>query len=102
MYSRLKPRSPLPWRIEKGRDDSAHILDANRRPLTRWGDLDSDIDYIICACNAHPAMQAALEECLSYFEDREDVLDGTDGQPRPNEAMRLASTIREALGRGCV
>jgi hypothetical protein len=43
-------------------------------------------------------MQALLALCLEYLEDRSDVEDGPDGQPRPNEAMRLATEIKYVLG----
>jgi hypothetical protein len=45
------------------------------------------------------AMECAMEEALEYFEDRYDTVDSEDGQPRPNEAMRLGRTIDDALGR---
>jgi hypothetical protein len=43
-------------------------------------------------------MQALLALCLEYFEDRSDIEDGPDGQPRPNEAMRIATEIKYVLG----
>lgn len=42
-------------------------------------------------------MASALLECLEYFENREDVLDGDYGVPRPNEEMQIASEIRDVL-----
>lgn len=37
-----------------------------------------------------------LRNCLlEYFEEREDVLDGDEGRPRPNEEMNLASHLRD-------
>ncbi len=47
--------------------------------------------------NAGAAMASALLECLEYFENREDVLDGDYGVPRPNEEMQIASEIRDVL-----
>lgn len=41
---------------------------------------------------------AALRECETYFEARADVVDGSYGEPAPNEEMRLLSEIHEALG----
>lgn len=48
-------------------------------------------------------LEAALEECLEYFEDNSDVVDSDYGEPAPNKEMRLASTIKETLhGPGAV
>ncbi len=46
-----------------------------------------------------PNMFDLLIQCLEYFEDREDVSDGPDGQPVANEAMRLASEIRAEIAK---
>jgi hypothetical protein len=43
-------------------------------------------------------MQALLALCLEYLERHFDVEDGPDGQPRPNEAMRIAPEIKYVLG----
>lgn len=48
--------------------------------------------------NACRKMHAALVEALEYAEARADVLDGHDNMPKPNGAMRLASTLQAALG----
>jgi hypothetical protein len=45
------------------------------------------------------AMQAALEDALEYLENFVDVVDGDYGQPAPNRAMQVTSTILAALGR---
>lgn len=42
-------------------------------------------------------MAAALRECAEYFEPRQDIRDGENGQ-LPNEEMRLLTEIRQALG----
>lgn len=44
------------------------------------------------------ALEAQLKECLDYFVDRSDVVDGDYGEPAPNKEMRLATEIRETLG----
>lgn len=44
-------------------------------------------------------LMAALEECQEYFDDQSDVVDGDDGQPEPNRAMRMSMMIDEALGK---
>ena len=33
-----------------------------------------------------------------YFDGRADVIDGPDGEPRPNDAMRLLTSIRQRIG----
>jgi len=43
--------------------------------------------------------RAALEECLEYFQERQDG-EYIDGKPVGNQPMRMASMIEEALGRG--
>jgi hypothetical protein len=42
-------------------------------------------------------LTAALEEALEYFKDNYDVVDGPDGEQRPNKEMRLGQMIDEAL-----
>src|SRR5690242_17741676 len=38
-----------------------------------------------------------LDEVRNELEEDFDVIDGSDGQPRPNKAMRLANMIDEAI-----
>lgn len=42
-------------------------------------------------------LKADLLECRDFIEPFVDVVDGADGQPAPNAAMRLVSTIDESL-----
>ena len=42
-------------------------------------------------------LEADLNECLEYFQDHADVVDGDYGEPSPNKEMRLASMIQESL-----
>lgn len=44
--------------------------------------------------------EAALLECLEYFEANADVVDGSDGHPAPDKCMRLQQMIQETLGKG--
>jgi hypothetical protein len=46
-----------------------------------------------------PKLVEALEECLEYFEERYDVVDGDGGTQRPNAEMKLGLMIKEALGK---
>ena len=43
-------------------------------------------------------LKATLEECLEYFEDRYDVVDGPHGQPQANKEMQLGEMIKATLG----
>lgn len=55
---------------------------------------------------AAPELLAALQAILDTLEDEQDVYDGADGTPRPNDAMRYLSqhgdrmrmAIRNATG----
>lgn len=38
-----------------------------------------------------------FNEIIEYLEAREDVQDGDDGRPKPNEEMRLATDLRNLL-----
>jgi hypothetical protein len=45
------------------------------------------------------ALRAALVEVADYLDDRADVIDGADGRPVANDAMRMLQTVNAALGR---
>lgn len=47
----------------------------------------------------HGDVCEALYQALEYFEDREDVVDGSYGEPAPNLEMSLAQLCRAALRR---
>ncbi len=44
-------------------------------------------------------MEAALNECAAYFDQRADISSehNDDGSPRPNEEMKLLQMIEESL-----
>jgi hypothetical protein len=44
-------------------------------------------------------IQDALEDALEFINPYVDVVDGDYGQPAPNRAMQVTSTILAALGR---
>lgn len=48
---------------------------------------------------AAPDMLDLLEEVREFLDNYIDVLDGDDGQPRPNRAMSLDSEIARVLAR---
>lgn len=43
-------------------------------------------------------LEAELQECLDYFADRCDVVDGDYGEPAPNKEMQRMTSIQMALG----
>jgi hypothetical protein len=45
------------------------------------------------------ALEVALEEALEFIEKYEDVVDGDYGEQKPNAAMSVGNSLREALGR---
>jgi hypothetical protein len=51
------------------------------------------------ATKVHSDVVEALTQALEYFEDREDVVDGSYGEPSPNREMSLAQLCRDALSR---
>ena len=42
-------------------------------------------------------LEADLTECLEYFQDRYDVVDGSYGEPAPNKEMQLGTMLDETL-----
>jgi hypothetical protein len=42
-------------------------------------------------------LEADLAECLDYFKDRYDVVDGDYGHPAPNKEMRLGRMIEQTI-----
>jgi hypothetical protein len=38
-----------------------------------------------------------LQECVDYFDDEADVVDGVDGKPEANRAMSMSILISNAL-----
>jgi hypothetical protein len=42
-------------------------------------------------------LEGDLIECEEYLDQDQDVVDGSDGQPRPNRAMYLCNMIKETL-----
>lgn len=43
-------------------------------------------------------LKAMLEECLEYFEDHSDVVDGSYGEMEANREMSMATAIKQTLG----
>ncbi len=56
--------------------------------------LQEERDHYKARCER---LEAALDEALEYFADREDVVDGDYGEPWPNKEMRLAQELRAAI-----
>jgi hypothetical protein len=41
----------------------------------------------------------ALEECLEFFQDNMDVVDGDDGQPEADPHMQMATFVEQEIAR---
>lgn len=52
---------------------------------------------LIAAYERIEELEASLEEALEYFKDNYDVVDGDNGEQRPNKEMRLGLMIDETL-----
>ena len=42
-------------------------------------------------------MLAMLQECADYLDRYADVIDGDDGQPEANDAMRLLTAVTDVI-----
>jgi hypothetical protein len=49
--------------------------------------------------NAYADLLAMLEEVADYLDRYADVIDGDDGQPEANDAMRLRSDVLAAIAK---
>jgi len=47
--------------------------------------------------NAYTDMLSMLEEVADYLDRYADVIDGDDGQPEANEAMRLLTAVTDVI-----
>lgn len=59
--------------------------------------IDARQEELKAAYQRIARLEADLNECLEYFEDRYDVSDGDYGEPAPNKEMQLGSMIKETL-----
>lgn len=104
--------TPGPWRVLQGSDDRDFIVaEASGNTVCEpnvaaYGDaseFDKTIRHISlaeCKANAEliaaaPGLLAAIDEACEFLSDRMDVLDGDDGQPRPDKFMSLYSALDE-------
>jgi hypothetical protein len=81
-------------------DRIAHRADRDRR-LAREEEADAKDEVVIAGLRRKIAkLEAALDECREYFEDRADAdQEPGDSYPRGNEEMKLLVTIDQATGR---
>jgi len=49
--------------------------------------------------NAYTDLLSMLEEVADYLDRYADVIDGDDGQPEANEAMRLLTAVNETIAK---
>lgn len=49
--------------------------------------------------NVHADMLSMLEEVADYLDRYADVVDGDDGQPEANDAMRLLTAVNDVIAK---
>lgn len=59
--------------------------------------IDARSEELRAAYERIKTLEADLEECLEYFKDNYDVVDGDDGGQWPNKEMQLGCMIQETL-----
>lgn len=60
-------------------------------------ELSEAAESIVTLRNRIKKLEVEMEEVRNELEEDYDVVDGSDGQPRPNKAMRLGNMLDEAL-----
>jgi ABC-type Zn2+ transport system substrate-binding protein/surface adhesin len=78
-------------------DEEDHPSEADILEKHLWQVKEDAKDAALKAEKRITELEAALNECLEYFQDHSDVDDGDYGEPYPNKEMRLASMVDEAL-----
>ena len=68
--------------------------------IAKAGAFDATSDLTVKQAERIARLEAALNLCVDYLEQRSDVVDGDYGQPAPNEEMSLLAEIEEVLGKG--
>jgi hypothetical protein len=95
--------TPGPWfavaRMVEVGDDSADICSTNPHTFSQ-GQLPRPIKEQ--EANARliaraPDMLALLQEVAEYLDSYADVVDGDDGQPEANDAMRLLTDVNAVI-----
>lgn len=84
-------------RLKRQFDTGDFVPDRFPEHLTRYAEAAA---IVVITRQSDPAVVAlveALEAAREYLDGRIDVVDGDYGEPRPNQAMTLASMIDEAL-----
>ena len=57
----------------------------------------ADREELKAAYDRIARLEADLTECLEYFQDKYDVVDGFYGQSLPNKEMKLGNMLEETL-----
>ncbi len=99
-YDQWKTTDPREY--EQPDEDQPDELDAayDRVKSAEFA-LKTQMARVIALESRVKTLEALLDDCLTYLEKHYDVVDGKDGQPAPNEAMRLGNEIRwETKGPG--
>jgi hypothetical protein len=96
--------TPGPWyaigrMVEVGDDDHADICSTNPDQFGQ-GHLAPPIEEQQANARliaAAPEMLAMLQEVADYLDRYADVIDGDDGQPEANEALRLLAYVDDII-----
>jgi len=74
------------------KEDIARAINIDAHPL-----VDVRGEELKAAYQRIDRLEADLLECLEFFKNHYDVLDGCDGQQWPNIEMQLGTMIQETL-----
>jgi len=95
----MSAHTPGPWKVYGTRSRTVWGEKAICTVHGTRNDIDEQRDANARLIAAAPDMLTALHEALEFAEDQEDVIDGPDGEPQANKAMRLAQMLREVIGK---
>jgi len=85
--------TPGPWRVFGY--DIGTSPDETLAVVCAMDDNTDDANAALIA--AAPDLLAALQECAEYLDRYADVIDGDDGQPEANDALRLLAYVDDII-----
>lgn len=90
-YDQWKTTDPRDYEPEAEQDDEPTELDVAYDRIIQLEHTSKESAKRICE------LEASLSECLAYFKDNYDVVDGDYGEPAPNKEMQFGTMIEETL-----